>query len=181
LGSTLSALIAVIAKGKVSVQSSKGHPIPDLGSGDLGQSSQSRVVAGGWDANWVSWDETWAVFTKNVKTSELSAREFIYLKYLIPSAIKVVALKSWANDEGSNDSAIPASEDGVYSGFVLTIEHGPDLVAMLGLVKKDLPNPSSLRDRRDSTSLFFANRTDAELARTLLIHAAVVCGAQDNP
>ena len=180
LGDTLSSLSPLIARGKVTAKAGAGQTFADLDSGDRGEWSQSQVVTGGVEPNLISWDETAVVFANGAQTSKSSERHFIWLKYLVLSSIKVVSLKSWANDDEATDSTVPAAQNGIYSGFVLTMDHTSDIIA-IEILAKYFPNPSSLKRKRVSTRLFFATKNDAEFAKKLLIHAASICGAKIIP
>ena len=177
---TLSLLSRLIASGKVTAQASAGKTFDDFESGDSGEWSQSKVVTGGAQPYLITWDETAVVSAKGIHTSTNSERHFIWLRYLILSSIKVIDLKSWANDDAEADSSLPAAQDGIYSGFVLTMAHTSDII-VIDVLAKFFPNPSSLKKKREATRLFFANKNDAESAKKLLIHAAAICGAPDNP
>jgi hypothetical protein len=180
-GETLSDLSRIIAAGKVTLTASAGHSFSEMQSANRVEWSQSHVTTEGTPPCVVSWDED-VVATANANkthSSKSSERLYISLKDLMISDIAVMNLKNWANDDTvENDSTVPASSDGKYTGYVLVTKQ--TLQAVL-IPKRTVSNPSDLKTIRKSVRLFFVSEKDADSAKKILTHAATLCGVKEGP
>jgi hypothetical protein len=175
----------IISRSRVTVTAGNGQPFSDPKYVDQGTWTQSKFQFDKNQPCLITFDEVASLHYrdnpsagKNAgKTIVSGERHFLWLPAVNPSEIKVVDLKTWANDDEATDSSVPASPAAAYSGFVVVTRHSSEVIA-IAPIKKDFPNPSSFRDIKKADRIFFTTRPDAEDAKKLIVYAALVTRQQ---
>jgi hypothetical protein len=181
LDTAMVSLSRIVSRSKVTVTAGNGKPFSDPEFVDQGTWTQSKFQFDNKQPCLITFDETAFLHysddplagTNAGKTILSGERHFLWLPAINPSEIKVVELKTWANDDEATDSSVPASPDAAYGGFVVITMHSSEVIA-IAPIKKSFPNPSSFRDIRKADRIFFTTRADAEDAKNLISYAALV-------
>lgn len=181
LDETLSFVGRLIGQGSARTEGRHGYT-------DYRAWSQDSVIVGIPSPCIISWDQIsythYADGTPPTQQGRDSVtnrtRNFISLKDLLVSDVKIMDFKTWALDRHFAAEGVFGHEGDEYSDtYILAVAFSDDVLTI-----RNIPNPSGLTGQGSSTwtyGVFFATESDAERAKKALIHAAALCGAKADP